>query len=367
MPAQHLYLHVPYCQAKCPYCDFNSIAGREDEFDSYVDALLQEVGRLPPGPYATIYLGGGTPTVLAPTLLQKLLTGIRRHIQLTDNYEWTCEANPGSADAERFVILAEHGVNRLSVGVQSTHEHHLRWLGRVHTAKEADQTLEAALRFFPRVSADLIFGLPGQTETEIMADLGLYARHGLQHASVYHLMIEPGTVFAARKQAELDPEQSERAFALVRQTLREQDLPPYETSNYAATGQESRHNLAYWNGHDYQGAGAGAVSCIASWRSSREKHPGRYIQAITSGGDAIVEREQITPTIRLVECWMLGLRHEQGVDTRQLRSLGDHPERWRQTAQFLIDDGFLLEHGPFLRLSDRGRPLQDYITTRLMP
>ena len=176
---------MPYCAAKCPYCDFNSIAGRDQEHGAYVAALLTELRRLPTGPYRTIFIGGGTPSLLSAPLLAELLVGIRRHIQLAQDYEWTCEANPGSADAEKFALLAAHGVNRLSLGVQSTHDHHLRFLGRVHDQAQAERALELATAAVPRVSADLIMGLPGQTIAELESDLTLYRRHGLQHATPF--------------------------------------------------------------------------------------------------------------------------------------------------------------------------------------
>ena len=173
--------------------------------------------RLPAGPYRTIFIGGGTPSLLAAPLLAKLLTGIRSHILLTPDYEWTCEANPGSADAEKFKLLADHGVNRISLGVQSTHDHHLRFLGRAHDRAQAEHALELATAAVPRVSADLIMGLPGQTITELESDLTLYRRHRLRHASVYHLAYEPGTEFHARlgrgELAEIDSDTSQAHFA----------------------------------------------------------------------------------------------------------------------------------------------------------
>ena len=244
-----LYLHVPYCAAKCPYCDFNSIAGRDEEHERYVDALLQEVKRLPPGPYDTLFIGGGTPTLLAPSLLERLLNGLRSHLHLADGYEWTCEANPGSADGERFALLAAHGVNRVSVGVQSTHDHHLRFLGRVHNASEADRVIDLATKHFPRVSADLIMGLPEQTAEELRADLALYRRHGLHHASIYHLTYESGTEFHARRaRGELhvalgEGEDGEQSLAGVRGAI------DHKQQAKAYQGQHQCGAVAQTNGH----------------------------------------------------------------------------------------------------------------------
>lgn len=367
----HLYLHVPYCAAKCPYCDFNSIAGREDEHAAYVDALLTEVGRLPQGPYDTVFIGGGTPTMLGAALLGRLLAGVRRHIRLADGYEWTCEANPGSSDTERFAVLAEHGVNRISLGVQSTHERHLRYLGRVHDAADADRAIAAACATVPRVSADLMFGLPGQSVAEVEADLQLYRRHGLGHASVYHLAFEPGTEFHARRSrgemAEIDGDASHELIDLVADRLAGLGLQAYETSNFAKPGQECRHNLAYWRLRDYQAAGAGAVSTLGGMRMTREKHPAAYIAAIQAGGDAAWKREDIGCLDRLREAWMLGLRLGEGVDLGRLAELGDSPGRWMPLATPLADLGLIVLSPDRLALAAAARHAQDEITVRLMP
>jgi putative oxygen-independent coproporphyrinogen III oxidase len=368
---RHLYLHVPYCAAKCPYCDFNSIAGRDDEHLAYVDALLAEVRRLPAGPYDTVFVGGGTPSLLAPRLVARLFAGLRDHLRLAAGYEWTCEANPGSADAERFALMAEHGVNRLSLGVQSTHDHHLKLLGRVHSAHEAERALALARAAVPRVSADLIMGLPGQTDAELAADLELYRRHDLHHASVYHLAYEPGTEFHARRGrgelAEIDPAESRRRFAGLWQAFDALGLRLYETSNFARAGHESRHNLAYWRERDYHAAGAGAVSTVAGERLTREKHPARYIEAIAAGGDAAWKRETIGAAERLREAWMLGLRLAEGVATARVAALGDDPARWRPRADALIGEGMVEEVDGRLRLTRAGRPVQDEVTVYLMP
>ena len=367
----HLYLHVPYCAAKCPYCDFNSIAGRNDEHAAYVDALLTEVRRLPAGPYTTVFIGGGTPTILTPVLLERLLAGIRGHLHLADDYEWTCEANPGSADAERFAILAAHGVNRISLGVQSTHDHHLKALGRVHVAAEAERAISLAQAAVPRVSADLIFGLANQTMAEVEQDLELYRRHALQHASVYHLTYEPGTEFHAKlkrgETGEIAPEHSRALFALIHERLADLGLHAYETSNFAAPGQESRHNLAYWQARDYHAAGAGAVSSLARVRRTRDKHPATYIAAITAGNDATWKREDLSDIDLMREAWMLGLRLSTGVSETRLSDLGDLASRWQPRAAALIKEGLIQRQDGHLRLTPAGRPVQDEVTVYLMP
>lgn len=367
----HLYLHVPYCAAKCPYCDFNSIAGRADEYAAYVDALIAEVAGLPAGPYGTLFLGGGTPSMLGPVLAERLMRGLRRHLRLQPDYEWTCEANPGSADLATLQAYCDHGVNRLSFGVQAVQDHHLRWLGRVHDAAAAEAALQRARALAPRVSADLIIGLPGQRDDEIDDNLRFVRRHALDHVSVYHLMIEPGTEFAARhRRGELHPadeEQGLRHLERIADGLAAIGLQAYETSNFAIPGQACRHNLAYWTGRDYQAAGAGAVSTIDDLRLTREPHPARYIAAITAGGDAIWKREKLGPAERLTECWMLGLRLATGVSQAALASHGDDPARWRPIADGLVTAGLLHEDDGYLALTRRGRMVQDAVTVQLLP
>jgi oxygen-independent coproporphyrinogen-3 oxidase len=367
----HLYLHVPYCAAKCPYCDFNSIAGRELEHATYVDALLAEVLSLPSGPYDTVFMGGGTPTMLSPALLGKLMAGVRGHIALAANYEWTCEANPGSADAERFAVLSEHGVNRLSLGVQSTHDQHLKYLGRVHDSFQAERALAMARAAVPRVSADLILGLPEQTVEELAEDLKLYRRHDLSHASVYHLTIEPGTEFHARRSrgelSEIDAERSRLMFETAWSGLERLGLNAYETSNFSKAGHESRHNLAYWRQRDYHAAGAGAVSTIAGRRVTRHKHPAAYIQAIDMTGDATWKVEEIDARTRLHEAWMLGLRLIEGVDTKRMEEMGDSRARWRERADHLQKEGLVECGNDRIRITRKGRAVQDEITVYLMP
>jgi oxygen-independent coproporphyrinogen-3 oxidase len=318
-----------------------------------------------------VFIGGGTPTLLQPALLERLLIGLRSHLVLADGYEWTCEANPGSADAERFRLMADHGINRLSLGVQSTDDRILKFLGRVHNAREADTAIALAKQSVPRVSADLIMGLPDQGESELMADLALYTRHGLDHASVYHLTYEPGTEFHARRERgelrDISSQHSRRLFERAWDVLEGIGLTAYETSNFSRPGQESRHNLAYWQQRDYYAAGAGAVSTVAGLRMTREKHPERYIAAISAGRDAGWRVEQLGDKERLTETWMLGLRLADGVSMAQLESSGDPATRWRPLCEALAGEGLIRMTDGRIRLTRAGRPVQDEVTVYLMP
>jgi len=371
MAVEHLYLHVPYCARKCPYCDFNSIAGRESEHAAYVDALLRELRSLPRGPYRTVFVGGGTPSELPPAQLERLLQGVRDHIVLSDDYEWTCEANPGSADRHNFATLAAAGVNRLSIGVQAVQDHHLRFLGRIHDVAEAEAVVESACATLPRVSADCIIGLPDQTVAEVEDTIAWIARRGLDHASVYHLAIEPGTEFHARHaRGDLTTASQERSRVMLDRawdTLEAAGLAAYETSNFARRGHECRHNLAYWRQRDYHAAGAGAVSTVDGLRSTREPHSGRYIDAITRGESAVWRREMLDVHTVVVEAWMLGLRLSEGVDLEQIEALGDPPARWADPVARSCAAGLVTVEGSRVRLTRAGRAVQDAVTVRLMP
>ena len=367
----HLYVHTPYCEAKCPYCDFNSIAGRENEFTAYVDALVKEISLLPKGPYETIFMGGGTPSLLPPQLLEKIGHAIRCHVSLADNYEWTMEANPGSVDQERFSVVKEFGVNRISLGVQSIYDHHLRFLGRVHDASEANRAVDLAQNIFPRVSADMMIALPHQTEQELREEIQWYKQRGLNHASVYHLAYEEGTEFHAKLKRgelrEIDDEKSGHFLELVEVGLGINGLRAYETSNYAKPGDESRHNLAYWLQRDYHAVGAGAVSTVDRYRMTRQPHPHKYIEAINSGSGLAWKTEELSKLDYLIECWMLGLRLRQGVSLGRLSELGDDPQRWQQTSENLEEFGLIKRSDTHLWLTPAGRRIQDKVTVELLP
>lgn len=368
---QHLYIHIPYCEKKCPYCDFNSIAGRDDEHQAYVQALLKELELYRGKQYRTLFIGGGTPSHLDRRALDHLLRGIRERIHLHPDYEWTCEVNPGSSDSSCFDLLQQYGVNRISMGVQSTHDHHLAFLGRVHNRQSAWQALHLAQSMFHRVSCDLIFGLPNQTQEELIADLNWYQQFHLQHASVYHLTIEPGTEFHGLYQRGIHQQRAQEdswdLFRCVQQQLTDFGFQAYETSNFCYPDQACQHNLAYWYQRDYDAVGAGAVSTVHGLRETRHKHPGKYIDAIQQQGTAIAASETLHLNDIIIEAWMLGLRLIRGVDLQHLRRLGDSDERWSQQAALLKQQGFIDWNNDYLWICDDARAMQDHITAQLMP
>src|SRR5262245_41323758 len=278
-----IYVHWPFCLAKCPYCDFNSHVRHggieEERFLSTYLTELQTFAHLAPGrTVSSIFFGGGTPSLMSPKTVATILDQIGQLWNVASDVEITLEANPTSVEAENFSGYACAGVNRLSLGVQALDDQSLKALGRMHTVKEALAALDLAKKTFPRVSFDLIYAREGQSVEQWRAELAEALRHAADHLSLYQLTIEAGTMFAARHAAgslRVPNAAMASEFYLVTQVLCEAaGLPAYEISNHARPGSESRHNLVYWRGHDYAGIGAGAHARITVDKRETDPHPG---------------------------------------------------------------------------------------------
>ena len=362
-----VYVHFPHCLEKCPYCDFVSYKTARADIDhaGYADAVLAELsaratsfeGRT----IASVFFGGGTPSLWDPRELGRVVAGIRARLPTADDLEITVECNPTSLDAARAARLADAGVNRLSIGVQSLRDAELKFLGRLHDARGALDAVRAALASpIARVSADLIFGLPDQSPEEAARQAGELADLGLSHLSCYQLTIEPRTRFgelAKRGRLPLaDDGAVAEAFLAVEEALGARGLRHYEISNYAREGEEARHNLGYWRGEEYLGLGCGAFGFARSdlpgprlrrdgggagvrWRN--EILPEKYVQNASA---PTMEREELDAAALLRERIMLGLRVAEGLD---LAAAGDDlgidpmtPER-RRTIESLVARGRL--------------------------
>ncbi|HRQ91175.1 MAG TPA: radical SAM family heme chaperone HemW, partial [Bacteroidia bacterium] len=285
----HLYLHIPFCHHICPYCGFykhkpGKLANRE-----FVDALLTEAERRSPDGFApeTVYFGGGTPSLLSPTLLARLIRGLAERIDLSQVREWTLEANPATFDLEKAQLMRELGADRISLGVQSFQPSVLATLGRDHTAAEAAEAFyllrEAG---FENLSVDLMFSIPGQDLALWQADLAAALALGPEHVSAYNLTYEEDTEFLDRhRQGELDTDEDRDAdlFYAALDTLTGSGYRHYEISNYAKPGFESRHNHAYWSGAEYLGLGPGAVSTTGRERSKTLPDTSAYVRAVKAG------------------------------------------------------------------------------------
>jgi oxygen-independent coproporphyrinogen-3 oxidase len=293
LPPLSLYVHVPWCIRKCPYCDFNSHEVKNG-FDEagYVNALLSDLETDLPKvwgrPVRTIFIGGGTPSLLSAEAIDALLAGIRARIKLDPDAEITMEANPGTFEAERFKGFAAAGVNRLSLGIQSFNDKHLKALGRVHDSAQAKAAIEMAQATFERVNLDLMYALPEQTEQEALADIETALGFGVTHISAYHLTIEPNTLFAVKTPANLpDDDVSAEMQEAIEARLAAAAFEHYETSAFAKPGCRSRHNLNYWQFGDYLGIGAGAHGKISFpdriERCMRHKQPAAYLKAVAEG------------------------------------------------------------------------------------
>ena len=334
-PGFGIYVHWPFCLSKCPYCDFNShVAARVEVADwqrTYAMALAWFAGRMPGRTVTSIFFGGGTPSLMPPALVESVLSAIARHWPLADDVEITLEANPTSAEQENFAGFAAAGVNRLSLGVQALNDDALRLLGRQHTAREAIHAFELARKLFPRASFDLIYARPGQTLADWRKELKQALALGPRHLSAYQLTMEPETpFFALHERGRLVLPDEETALALYEATeemLAKAGLRLYEISNYAAPGEECRHNLLYWRYGPYVGIGPGAHSrivgeCGARIALTAERHPQQWLKQVLERGDAgIAEEERLSPEQMALEYLLMSLRTAEGADLARLATL----------------------------------------------
>ncbi|MCI7157802.1 MAG: radical SAM family heme chaperone HemW [Flintibacter sp.] len=323
-----IYIHIPFCRSKCDYCDFYSLAGRDDRMDQYQKALLSHIKETAPlaqdFPVDTIYIGGGTPSYYGAKRLKELLGVIRKLYQVEKDAEVTVECNPDSVDVKSLKILRKAGVNRLSMGMQSANACELERIHRIHTPQQVNEAATAARKAgFTNLSLDLIYGLPGQT----MDSWKDTVEHALslipQHLSCYGLKVEEGTPLAARvAQGEVLPDDDQQAdlYLWTVGRLERAGYPQYEISNFAKPGFASRHNLRYWLTQPYIGFGPGAHSDFGGRRYSFVRDLDAYIQGVLQGGDIIDESEIIPKRERCGEYLMLRLRTVQGINEQEYRS-----------------------------------------------
>jgi putative oxygen-independent coproporphyrinogen III oxidase len=368
-----LYIHIPYCISKCPYCDFNSHVVAEIPERAYTEALTRELDQ-----YAgrdewrnrsiqSIFFGGGTPSTFHPQSIDKILRQATARFDLLPDCEITLEANPGTVDRAHFVGYRATGVNRISLGVQSFQPRLLKFLGRVHSADEAKIALRVVREAgFDNFSLDLIYANPGQTLEELSTDLEIALSFGSPHLSAYNLTIEAGTPFHHEflsGRIALLSEAEEIAMAeLVEQKLKEARLERYEISNYARPGFHSRHNVNYWQGGDYLGIGAGAHSYrkaktdgIYGWRWWNVPTPSRYMQTVSRNGQAVVESEQPDIKKAAAEFMFSGLRLTGGISLDAFAArFGQMPVAFYPQIPDWVSEGFMEEDQNRLRLSRRG-------------
>ena len=321
-PPLSLYVHIPWCLRKCPYCDFNSHEARGDVPESaYVDALLADLEASVPSIWGrrvvTVFIGGGTPSLFAPAAIDRFLTGVRTHLPLEPDAEITLEANPGTFEVQRFRGYRDAGVNRLSVGVQSFDDAALAAIGRVHDAGEARRALEAAVAIFPTVNADLMYALPGQAPHQATDDVRMAIDLGVSHLSAYHLTLEPDTHFHRFPPKLPDDETAADMQDAIEAILAHAGFEQYETSAFARPGNRARHNVNYWTFGDYAGIGAGAHGKLTFKdrivRERRARKPATYMQ-LALEGHAIDESHTVAAADLPFEFMLNALRLVDGFE-----------------------------------------------------
>ena len=376
--ARALYIHWPFCLAKCPYCDFNSHVRNAVDHDEWQAALLADMrheAALAGGePLDSIFFGGGTPSLMPPALVERLLAEAEALWGFAPGIEITLEGNPSSVEAANYADLASAGINRASLGLQALDNDTLRFLGRLHDTDEGLAALVVAQQHFARVSFDLIYARPGQSaaawQTELQRALGF----GTGHLSLYQLTIEPGTRFETMvRLGDFDPLDEEAAadlFALTAEMTAAAGLPAYEVSNHARPGDEGRHNLTYWRYQDYIGIGPGAHGRRGGSATVRHRKPENWLGAVSRNGHGIAAERELGSAEQASEALLMGLRLREGID------LCGFSARFGQTSSALIDQaklGFYTEQGLTWQRGDRigvtpqGMPLLDGLLGELVP
>jgi oxygen-independent coproporphyrinogen-3 oxidase len=375
-----IYLHIPFCARICPYCDFNRYIHQEHLIPAYVDALLAEIDLThePLGaiPAETIYFGGGTPSLLPPEAVERIIARLHERFRLAPDTEVTLEANPERLDAAKLAGFRSAGVNRISLGVQTEQAHGLRVLGRAHKPEVPQEALRLARAAgFDNLSLDFIFAWPGQTLDDWRRDLEIMSAWEPEHLSLYSLIVEPGTPFHdAVRRGKLTPPDDDAAadmYELAIEQLGAAGWQHYEVSNWARRpGLESRHNAIYWRNGEYLGLGAGAHGHVAGIRASNERLTQRYIDALAAGRPATADSETIDGPTAMGETMMLGLRllHDgvsaAAFEARHGRSL---EEVYGQELADLRDLGLLTWDGERVRLTRRGLLLANDVAERFLP
>ncbi|MCU0868104.1 MAG: radical SAM family heme chaperone HemW [Burkholderiales bacterium] len=323
LPPLSLYVHIPWCVRKCPYCDFNSHEARGDVPEArYVDALIADLEHALPQVYGreihTVFFGGGTPSLFSPEAIDRFLCAARARLPIRPDAEITLEANPGTFEQAKFAAFRAAGIDRLSIGIQSFDARHLAALGRVHDAAQAHRAVEIAERSFDNFNLDLMYALPGQTPDEAAADVATAVATGAPHLSLYHLTLEPNTLFHKRPPPGLPDDDAAASMQdALEATLAAAGYRHYETSAFARPGRECRHNLGYWTFGDYLGIGAGAHGKVSQRerivREMRWKHPREYVER-TLAGEPVQTTHDVAVADLPFEFLMNALRLVDGVD-----------------------------------------------------
>ena len=372
-----LYIHWPFCEAKCPYCDFNSHVAREIDQSRWCRAYLAELDRiaaLTPGRVLrSVFFGGGTPSLMAPETVAAILERVQKHWTPANDIEITLEANPGSVEADRFRAYAQAGVNRVSMGIQALNDTDLRRLGRIHTVAEARAAFDIARNCFDRVSFDLIYARQDQTLDDWRTELTSALTMAIDHLSLYQLTIEPGTAFGdrfARGTLRGLPVEDTAAdmFEATQDICGAAGMPAYEVSNHAKLGSESRHNLIYWQAGDYAGIGPGAHGrlTLAGRRHATEawSQPDKWLREVERGAPDKLQTP-LAPEEQADEYLMMGLRLTDGIDLTRYAAMRGAP-LCEVAISELAELGLVEVIDTRLRTTLRGRMVLNAIIERLL-
>jgi oxygen-independent coproporphyrinogen-3 oxidase len=363
--AESLYIHIPFCLRKCGYCDFLSVPFDGSLSERYVEALIKEVGLQPRGRLKTVYIGGGTPTVLSAESIRRLFSALGEHFDMSGDAEITVEANPGTIGPEKVDALVDAGANRISIGVQSFNDDELRTLGRLHSAEEAEKAVAEIT--IDNVSLDLIYGIPGQGLESWRASLEKAVELGPKHISAYELTPEKCTpLMDALESGRLRLPDEGLVLDMYHHaldTLKASGYRHYEISNHASPGFECRHNLNYWRRGEYMALGAGAHFFLGNRRGRNTEDIQLYIEMLLGGESPVVESNELSANDGLKEMLFLGLRLTEGIDiTGFNEAAGSDIEK---AAHGLIADGLMESDGVGLRVTERGRELFNPVIVRL--
>lgn len=370
-----IYVHWPFCAKKCPYCDFNSHVRDKVDQKAWKEGMLQEISafaaKFPNLKATSIFFGGGTPSLMPPETTAAIIEAIHNHWSPKGDIEITLEANPSSVEAARFAEYAAAGVNRVSVGIQSLKDSSLKFLGRLHSAREALSALEVARDNFSRVSFDLIYALPHQSLEEWREELQQALSFSPSHLSLYQLTIEEGTAFYHQfhrgKFTLPDEEEAAALFDMTQEVATEAGLPAYEISNHARPGEESQHNLTYWCGGYYAGIGPGAHGRLPSIdhglvAHQQVKRPEDWLTTVNNSCIGVEQVEEVGAEAVGIERVMMGLRLTEGID---LSCLPGAPIDMSQ-LDALITSGHMEKAGNHVKLSATGKPLLNFILGKLL-
>ncbi len=347
-----IYVHIPFCAKKCPYCDFYSLNASDEIKDDYAKAVIKSFSLYKKGiKIDTVYFGGGTPYLMGEKRLGKILTAIKKHFSLTSDAEITLEANPAGIDLNELISLRESGFNRISFGVQSANVHELKILKRAHTSSDVENAVFLARKAgFNNISADIMLGTPCQTVSDVKQTLNFLISLNLEHISAYMLKIEKNTAFNSKNIISMLPSDDTVSdiYLMLCDTLNKNGYLQYEISNFAKRGFESRHNLKYWRCEEYIGFGPSAHSFFEGKRFYYERDVKDYIKSL---GENIVFDEEVNT---LCEYIMLGLRLSEGITLKKLKSLGADIEGILKKCKVFIDNGFMIKSGDTLALTAKG-------------